>query len=101
MKKIKVALIGAGSTYTPELMEGFINKKDTLPVGELYLMDIDEKKLDVVGGLAKRQVEYHLKETNVVLTTSLDEALKDADFVLTQIRVGKLPARRIDEKIPL
>ena len=54
MKKLKVALIGAGSTYTPELMEGFINKKDSLPVRELYLMDIDDNKLNIVGGLAKR-----------------------------------------------
>lgn len=56
MKKLKVALIGAGSTYTPELMEGFINRKDSLPVRELYLMDIDEHKLEIVGGLAKRQI---------------------------------------------
>lgn len=101
MKKIKIALIGAGSTYTPELMEGIINKKDSLPVGKLFLMDIDERKLSIVGGLAKRQIEAAGLECEVVLTDSLDESLKDADFVLAQIRVGKLPARVLDEKIPL
>lgn len=101
MKKIKIALIGAGSTYTPELMEGIINKKDSLPVGELYLMDIDERKLNIVGSLAKRQIEAAGLDCNVVLTTDLDESLKDANFVLAQIRVGKLPARVLDEKIPL
>lgn len=101
MKKLKIALIGAGSTYTPELMEGFINKKDSLPVEELYLMDIDDHKLEVVGGLAKRQIEAAGLKTKVVLTKSLDDSLDGASFVLAQIRVGKLPARVLDEKIPL
>ena len=51
---IKIAIIGSGSTYTPELMEGFINHKDSLPVKDLYLMDIDDRKLNIVGGLAQR-----------------------------------------------
>lgn len=101
MKRIKIALIGAGSTYTPELMEGIINKRDSLPVGELYLMDIDKRKLDIVGGLAKRQIEAAGLDCKVVLTMDLDESLKGADFVLAQIRVGKLPARALDERIPL
>lgn len=101
MKKLKIALIGAGSTYTPELMEGFINKKNSLPIGEMYLMDIDDNKLKIVGGLAKRQIEAAGLGCKVVLTKSLDESLQDADFVLAQIRVGKLPARVLDEKIPL
>jgi len=101
MKKLKVAIIGSGSTYTPELMEGFINKKDSLPLGDLYLMDIDEKKLNIVGSLCKRMIESAGLNCNVVLTKSLEEAVKNADFVLAQIRVGKLPARVLDEKIPL
>lgn len=101
MKKMKIAIIGAGSTYTPELIEGFINKKDSLPLKELYLMDIDDRKLNIVGGLCQRMIEAEKLETKVILSKSLEESLEDADFVLAQIRVGKLPARVLDEKIPL
>lgn len=98
---IKIAIIGSGSTYTPELMEGFINHKDDIPLKELYLMDIDDRKLNIVGGLAQRMVKFAGLDTKVVLTKDLDEALKGCTFVCAQIRVGKLPARVKDEKIPL
>ena len=98
---MKICIIGAGSTYTPELIEGLINKRVTLPVSELYLMDIDERKLTIVGGLAKRMVEHAELPCKVVLTMDYEEALTGADFVLAQIRVGKLPARQKDERIPL
>ncbi len=101
MKGIKIAIIGSGSTYTPELIEGLINKKDELPVSELYLMDIDDRKLNIVGGLSQRMMASAGLETKVVLTKDLDEAIKGASFVCAQIRVGKLPARIKDEKIPL
>ena len=100
-KELKITIIGAGSTYTPELIEGIINKKDSLPVKKLYLMDIEDRKLSIVGGLAKRMIEHANIGCTVVLTKSLDEALIDASFVCVQIRVGKLPARVLDEKIPL
>lgn len=100
-KGIKIAIIGAGSTYSPELMEGFINHKNDLPLKELYLMDIDDRKLEIVGGLCQRMFKHAEMDTNVVLTKDLDEALKGASFVCAQIRVGKLPARVKDEKIPL
>ncbi len=100
-KELKIAIIGAGSTYTPELIEGIINKKDSLPLKHLYLMDIEDRKLNIVGGLCKRMIEAAGLDCEVVLTKDLDLALKDADFVLAQIRVGKLPARVLDEKIPL
>ena len=102
MKKgLKIAIIGAGSTYTPELIEGFIQKQDQLPVRELVLMDIDDRKLNIVGGLCKRMIAFEQLETNVILTKDLELALSGADFVMAQIRVGKLPARILDEKIPL
>jgi len=101
MSKLKIAIIGSGSTYTPELIEGIIKRKGALPVSELVLMDIDEKKLDIVGSLCRRMIEAENLPTRVTLTQDLDEALKDADFVLAQIRVGKLGARVLDEKIPL
>ena len=100
-KELKIAIIGAGSTYTPELMEGIINKHATLPVKKLYLMDIEERKLNIVGGLCQRMVEHAGIDCEVVLTTNLDEAIVGASFVCAQIRVGKLPARVLDEKIPL
>ncbi len=101
MKKLKLAIIGAGSTYTPELIEGVINRREVLPVTELTLMDIDERKLNIVGGLCRRMVEKAGLKVHFQLTMDLSEALRDADFVLAQIRVGKLPCRILDEKIPL
>ncbi|WP_108991704.1 6-phospho-beta-glucosidase [Paenibacillus agaridevorans] len=98
---LKIAIIGAGSTYTPELMEGIIKRKDNLPLTELVLMDIDARKLEIVGGLCERMVQAAGMNCKVVKTMELDEALQGASFVLGQIRVGKLPARVLDEKIPL
>ena len=99
--KLKIAIIGSGSTYTPELIEGIINRRDSLPVRELYFMDIDDRKRNIVGGLCVRMIEHAGLDCKCVLTDNLDEALTGADFVLAQIRVGKLLARVKDEKIPL
>ncbi|NOV01578.1 6-phospho-beta-glucosidase [Paenibacillus planticolens] len=99
--KLKIAIIGSGSTYTPELIEGMIKRKDALPIEELVLMDIDERKLHIVGSLCQRMIQASGMPCKVVMTQDLDEALKDASFVLSQIRVGKLPARVLDETIPL
>lgn len=98
---LKIAIIGSGSTYTPELIEGLIQKKNDLPLKELYLMDIDKRKREIVGSLCVRMIESANLDVKVTLTDDLDATLKDADFVLVQIRVGKLPARVLDEKIPL
>lgn len=104
MKKgLKVVTIGGGSSYTPELIEGFIDRYDTLPVKEIWLVDIEEgkEKLNIVGSLAKRMVEKSKKPIDIHLSLDKDEALKNADFVTTQIRVGQLDARVKDERIPL
>lgn len=99
---MKICIIGAGSTYTPELVEGIINKRDSLPVTELDFMDIDERKLNIVGCLCQRMVEAAgLNCKTRLVLNDYETALKGADFVLAQIRVGKLPARVKDEKIPL
>ncbi|QEK13105.1 6-phospho-beta-glucosidase [Crassaminicella thermophila] len=102
-RKIKIAVIGGGSSYTPEIIEGFIKRYDELPVEELYLVDIEEgkEKLDIVGKLAKRMVKKAGVNINIKLTLDRKEAIKDADFVTTQFRVGLLDARIRDEKIPL
>lgn len=104
MKKgIKICTIGGGSSYTPELIEGFINRYKELPVEEIWLVDIKagEEKLNIVGNLAKRMVEKSGLPIKINLTLNRLEALKDADFVTTQFRVGLLDARIKDERIPL
>lgn len=102
-KKIKVVTIGGGSSYTPELVEGFIKRYDEFPISELWLVDIEEgrHKLEIVGEMAKRMVEAAGIDCKVYLTLDRREALKDADFVTTQLRVGLLDARIQDERIPL
>lgn len=102
-KGIKIATIGGGSSYTPELVEGFIKRYDELPIKELWLVDIEEgqEKLNIVGNLAKRMVEKAGVPMEIHLTLDRKAALKDADFVTTQMRVGLLDARMKDERIPL
>jgi 6-phospho-beta-glucosidase len=102
-KGIKIVTIGGGSSYTPELMEGFINRYDELPIRELWLVDIEDgkEKLEIVGNLAKRMVEKANLPIEIHMTLDRREALKDADFVTTQFRVGLMDARIKDELIPL
>lgn len=103
MQGIKIVTIGGGSSYTPELVEGFINRYHELPVRELWLVDIPEgkEKLHIVGALAKRMIEEAGLPIDVRLSLDRREALPGADFVTTQIRVGHLEARIKDETIPL
>ncbi|MCL1844753.1 MAG: 6-phospho-beta-glucosidase [Defluviitaleaceae bacterium] len=98
---MKIAIIGSGSTYTPELIEGLIARKNVMPLTELALMDVDERKLKTVGNLAERMVKHARLGCKVVFTQDFDVALDGASFVFVQIRVGKLAARVLDEKIPL
>ena len=97
---MKVAVIGGGSTYTPELVEGFGLRRDVLPVEELVLHDIDQSRLDVVGGLAERILGKLEFPGRLTLTTDRESAVEGADFVLVQLRVGGLRARLQDETIP-
>ena len=98
---LKVAVIGGGSTYTPELVNGFLARHTQFPVNELWLMDIDKERLDIVGGFAQRMVEAKGSPFKVVLTTDQRAAVKDADYVTTQLRVGHMEARRRDEYLGL
>ncbi|EUJ31259.1 putative cryptic 6-phospho-beta-glucosidase, NAD(P)-binding protein [Listeria floridensis FSL S10-1187] len=100
---VKIVTIGGGSSYTPELVEGFIKRYSELPIKELWLVDIEagKEKLEIVGNMAKRMVEAAGINCEVYLTLDRREALKDADFVTTQFRVGLLDARIKDERIPL
>jgi len=100
---LKIVTIGGGSSYTPELIEGFIKRYNELPVKELWLVDIEagKEKMEIVGNLAKRMVKKAGIPMEIHLTLDRRKALKDADFVTTQLRVGLLDARMKDERIPL
>jgi len=98
---MKVTVIGGGSTYTPELINGFLERSATLPVSELWLMDIDPARLSIVGGFAKRMVEARGNPFKVVLTTDQRDAVENASYVITQLRVGQMPARVADEYLGL
>ncbi|GLF91713.1 putative 6-phospho-beta-glucosidase [Bacillus safensis] len=102
-KGLKVVTIGGGSSYTPELVEGFIKRYDEFPITELWLVDIEagKEKLEIVGDLAKRMVKKAGLPIEVHLTLDRRKALAGADFVTTQFRVGLLEARMKDERIPL
>lgn len=105
MKKtsLKMAVIGGGSSYTPELLEGLFNRKDTLPVKELWLVDVPmgEEKLNTITALAKRMAAKAQSDMKIYSTMDRAQAIQGADFVITQFRVGGLDARAKDESIPL
>jgi len=98
---VKVAVVGGGSTYTPELVEGFVTRGDRLPVDELVLHDIDMERLGVVGALAERMMRRAGWSGTLRCTSDRDEALEGADFVIVQLRVGGQAARYGDETIPV
>ncbi|OPH47695.1 6-phospho-beta-glucosidase [Paenibacillus ferrarius] len=99
---LKIAIIGGGSSYTPEIVEGFILSYAKLPVRELWLVDVEEgkHKLEIVGNLAKRMIAKSGLPIEVHLTLNRREAIAGADFISTQMRVGLLEARKWDEHIP-
>jgi 6-phospho-beta-glucosidase len=94
---MKVAVIGGGSTYTPELVNGFLARNASLPLTELWLMDVDAERLAVVGGFAQRMVAARGAPFKVVLTQDQRTAVHGAAYVTTQFRVGQMAARRADE----
>lgn len=96
---LRVSILGGGSAYTPGLIEGFIRMKDTVPLERLVLMDIDSRKLAIVGAMVKTMLEAEMPDTRLDLTQDRLEAIQDMDFILCQIRVGGLNARHIDESI--
>jgi len=98
---MKIAVIGGGSTYTPELVSGLSRERDRIGVDELVLQDIDPERRDVVGGLARRMLARQGFAGTLEVTDDLDRALDGADFVLIQIRVGGQTARLSDETVPL
>lgn len=98
---LKIAIIGAGSVYTPEIIEGLAQSKEKLPVTELTLMDINPDRLEIMYNFLNRYKKFHQLSFAIRKTENLEEAVKGQDFILTQIRVGGNQARIHDEKIPL
>ena len=97
---VKLAVVGGGSTYTPELIEGIARRADRLAVDELVLLDIDPERLEIVGGLADRMLRRLEWPGRLVRTGDTDAAIDGADFVLIQLRVGGQAARLVDATLP-
>lgn len=98
---MKLTVIGAGSSYTPELLDGLFSRLDRLPVSQVCLMDVDAGRLALNAAFARRMADHHGNPFQVVDTTSLEEAVTGARYVVTQIRVGQMAARIGDEKLGL
>lgn len=103
MSGLKIVVIGGGSSYTPELIEGLLNRYHEMPVASLWLVDIEEgkEKVEIIAGLARRMIAKAGLTIEVVATLDRESALRDADFVCSQFRAGCLDARISDERISL
>lgn len=97
---MKLAVVGGGSTYTPELIDGFARLRATFPIDELWLIDPDEHRLELVAGMSRRMFLASGHPGKIVATQDLVAGVTDADFVLIQLRVGGQAARRGDETFP-
>jgi 6-phospho-beta-glucosidase len=98
---MKFTVIGGGSSYTPELLDGLFSRLDTLPVSEVWLMDRDPGRVEINAAFARRMADRHGSPFAVHCTTDLREAVRDAKYVVTQIRVGQMQARIEDERLGL
>ncbi|MEW1660388.1 6-phospho-beta-glucosidase [Streptomyces sp. NPDC093707] len=98
---MKLAVVGGGSTYTPELIDGFARLRDVLPIAELVLIDPAAERLELIGGLARRIFAAQGHPGRITWTHDLDAGLDGADAVLLQLRVGGQAARNQDETWPL
>jgi 6-phospho-beta-glucosidase len=98
---MRIAVVGGGSTYTPELVDGLGRLRDVLPVEEIVLVDPDAARLDLVGAFGRRILSRLGHPASLVTTTELEPALDGVDAVLVQLRVGGQAARLEDETWPL
>ncbi|MFM2484645.1 6-phospho-beta-glucosidase [Celerinatantimonas yamalensis] len=98
---LKIAIIGGGSSYTPEIVEGFINRYHELPITDIFLFDIEDGryKVETVGAFAKRMIQKSGLPINLTVTFNRTEALEGASFVCSQMRIGMIPARIKDERL--
>lgn len=98
---MKLTVVGGGSTYTPELIDGIAGRRTSLAVDEIVLVDPDEHRLSLVGPFSQRLLEHAGHPAKVRTTTSLEEGVEGASAVLLQLRVGGQKARASDETFPL
>jgi 6-phospho-beta-glucosidase len=98
---VKLTVVGAGSTYTPELVDGLVRMRDLLPVEELALVDTDEQRLGILAGMTQRMLDRGGHPARLTATTRLEEGTEGAAAVLIQLRVGGQAARIVDEALPL
>ncbi len=98
---MKLAIIGGGSTYTPEVIDGIVRLRELIHVDDLWLHDVNPERLEVVAGLSRRMLARAGHPARLETTTTLDDAVEGADAVLIQIRVGGQAARIVDESLPL
>ena len=103
IKRLKLAIIGGGSSYTPELIEGLIKRTQELPIKEVSLVDVEigREKLEIIRALSERMVKKAGADISISATLDRRQGIRGADFVVTQFRVGGIDARIRDEKIPL
>ncbi|WP_280454318.1 6-phospho-beta-glucosidase [Nocardia brasiliensis] len=101
MPALKLAVVGGGSTYTPELIDGFARLRDTLPIDEIVLIDPAAQRLALIAGLARRMFEKQGNPVRVSTASSVAAGADGADAVLVQLRVGGQAARNDDETWPL
>ena len=98
---MKFAIIGGGSSYTPELLDGLFSRLDEIPVSEVWMMDLDPQRLKINADFARRMAKHHGSPFSVHDTTDMREAVRGAKYVITQIRVGQMQARINDERLGL
>jgi 6-phospho-beta-glucosidase len=98
---VRLAVVGAGSTYTPELVDGLVRFRDLLPLEDLTLHDPAEERLTILGGLTQRMLNRGGHPARLTLTTRLEDAVEGADAVLIQLRVGGQAVRIVDESVPV
>ena len=97
---MKLTVVGGGSTYTPELIDGFARLRDVLPVDEVWLVDPDAHRLELVSAISKRMFAREGHPGKIVTTSDLVAGVADADVVLIQLRIGGQAARKGDETWP-
>lgn len=100
-RALKIAVIGGGSTYTSELIEGCLHARDEVPVGEIWLMDINPTRLEILGAFAQRMVNTAGASIQISTTADRQAAIAGADFVISQFRVGGMESRNQDIRLGL
>ena len=96
---MKIAVIGGGSTYTPELIDGILQRHDRLPVSVIHLVDIDPTRLTIIAAFAKRMIKAAGREIEIEFSTDIRQGIRGATFVVSQFRVGSQKARHRDEML--